>query len=457
VLAPAGLALLGAALTLLVTVPEWLTDGRDEPYGRPLLVALAWLLFAAAALVSRRIPRQVAVPLILLGAVTMPFTAALVQPGGSDDVYRYIWDGRVQASGIDPYAYPPAATELVWLRDPLLWPEDSAWCVPSGTSTAQGEPLTAGCTLINRPGVPTIYPPAAQLYFRAVHAISPPDALARPFQLAGALLAVAITLLLLLSAKVRGADPRSVILWAWCPAVALEAANDAHVDALAALLTALALLCVSRTGNARWSASGGALLGLAIATKVTPLLVLPALARRRPAVVGLAALGTVVVLYLPHVLSVGPGVVGYLPGYLNEEGFASGTRFALLNLVVPSQWAGAVGAVVLIAIAVLVARSTDPDRPWLGAATMTGAALLVATPTYPWYALLLVLMVGMGARTVWLAVVAAGYLAEYAGLLRMDLRLAQRIGYGLALVAVLIVVVRARRRASSPGTARAEV
>jgi hypothetical protein len=172
--------------------------------------------------------------------------------------------------------------------------------------------------------------------------------------------------------------------------------------------------------------------------------------------VGLAALGTVAVLYLPHVLRVGPGVVGYLPGYLNEEGFASGTRFALLNLVVPSQWAGVVGAVVLVAIAVLVARGTDPDRPWLGAATMTGAALLVATPTYPWYALLLVLMVGMGARTVWLAVVAAGYLAEYAGLLRMDFRLAQRIGYGLALVAVLVVVVRARRRAVSPVAARAE-
>ena len=87
----------------------------------------------------------------------------------------------------------------------------------------------------------------------------------------------------------------------------------------------------------------------------------------------------------------------------------------------------------IAAVAVMVARTTDPDRPWLGAATMTGAAILVATPTYAWYALLLVVLVGLGARTVWLGVVAAGYLANFSGLLHVDGLIAQRVGYGLAL------------------------
>jgi hypothetical protein len=88
---------------------------------------------------------------------------------------------------------------------------------------------------------------------------------------------------------------------------------------------------------------------------------------------------------------------------------------------------------------VWVARTTDPQRPWLGAATMTGTALLVATPGYPWYALLVVLMVGLGARTVWLAVVVAGYVASYAAVLHLGATAAARLGYGLALAAVVLV------------------
>lgn len=447
-LRPAALALLGALLVGLVTVPEGLTPGLGT-FARPVLIGAAWLAFVAAILVVRRIPPRVAVPVILAGAVAMPVAAAIPAPGGSDDVYRYIWDGRVQAAGIDPYRYPPASPELTRLRDPLLWPpRETTWCVDAEEQSPQGEPLAAGCTLINRPGVHTIYPPAAQAYFRAVHAVSPPGALARPFQFAGAAIAVATTLLLLFSARSRQADPRSVILWAWCPAVSLEAANNAHVDAVAVALTAAALLLLRRAGPARVTAGGAGLLGLAIATKVTPLLVLPALYRRRPLLIAVTAVAVVALLYLPHVLRVGTDVLGYLPGYLDEEGYANGSRFALITVLVPARWAGLVAVAVLAAVAVAVARRTDADRPWLGAATMTGAALLVTTPGYAWYALLLVLLVGLGARTVWLGVVAAGYLVNYSNLLHVDGRLAQRVGYGLALAAVIAVVWSSRRSAS---------
>jgi hypothetical protein len=422
-------------LAILVTVPERLVPGLGS-FARPVLVALAWLAFAAVLPLSRHVPPRFAVPVILAGAVALPLAATLATPGSSDDVYRYIWDGRVQAAGIDPYAHPPAAPDLVGLRDPSLWPDHSAWCVAPGDRSPQGEPLAAGCTLINRPAVHTIYPPAAELYFLLVHALSPTGSLATPFQLAGAAFAVATTLVLFFAARSRGTDPRWIVAWAWCPAVPIEAANNAHVDVVSTFLTALALLCLCRPRPAGAHLAGGALLGLAVATKLTPLLALPAIARRRPLLVTSTMFGIVAVLYVPHVLRVGPDVIGYLPGYLAEEGYTTGNRFALLTLIVPTSWAPLAAVVVLGAVALLVIRNTDPDRPWIAAATMTGATLLVTTPAYAWYALLLVLLVGLGARPAWLWVVAAGYVAQYSRLLHMDAALAQRLGYGLAVLAV---------------------
>ena len=450
--------MLGVVLAILVTVPEQLVPELGS-FARPVLVGLAWLVFAAALPLSRHVAPRFAVPVILTGAVVLPVVAALGIPGSSDDVYRYIWDGRMQAAGIDPYEHPPAATDLVGLRDPSLWPEHSAWCVAPGDRSSQGEPLAAGCTLINRPAVHTIYPPAAQAYFLLIHLFSPTGSLARPFQLAGAAFAIATTLALFFSTRSRNADPRSVVTWAWCPAVAIEAGNNAHVDAVSTFLTAMALLCLSRPRPAGLQLAGGGLLGLAAATKLTPLLVLPALMRRRPILATSIVVGVIVALYVPHLLRVGPDVLGYLPGYLAEEGYSSGSRFALLTLVIPAPWAGAVAVSVLAAIALFVGRTTDPDRPWIGAATMTGAALLVTTPAYAWYALLLVLMIGFArgeargrqglweTRTVWLTVVAAGYVAQYSRLLHIDGRVAERLGYGFALVAIAVAWQLNRRRA----------
>ncbi|MGI5186413.1 glycosyltransferase 87 family protein [Dactylosporangium sp. CA-152071] len=368
------------------------------------------------------------VPLILGGAVALQLAAGFAPPRSSDDLYRYVWDGRIQVAGIDPYRYPPAAPELREHRDPdFLWAPDGRWCAADG------------CTLINRPAVPTIYPPVAEAYFTVVHVLSPRDGRTGPMQFGAALFALATTALLL-----WGGHGRSVALWAWCPTVAVEAANNAHVDVLAAFLTALAILLVAR--RRVWV--GGAALGLAIATKVTPLLVAPALARRRPLAVAVAAVGAVLAVYAPHVAVVGPKVLGYLPGYLREEGYAGGRRFALLTLLVPGHWAAPVAAVILALVAVWAARAADPDRPWSAAAVVVGAALLVSAPGYPWYSLLLVLLAAAGGRAEWLGVAVAGSLVLYAADIGLDTLLAQRLGYGAAL-AVVVAVAAWRRRTSA--------
>jgi hypothetical protein len=149
------------------------------------------------------------------------------------------------------------------------------------------------------------------------------------------------------------------------------------------------------------------------------------------------------------VLAVGPAVVGYLPGYLDEEGYADGSRFALLTLHVPRPVAALAAAPVQIAVAVAVARHADPARPWRGGLVMTGVTLIVAAPGYAWYAILLVALVALDGRAEWLAVAAAGHVALYATDLHLSRTLAQRLGYGAAASAVIAVML-AQRRLRSP-------
>jgi hypothetical protein len=213
-----------------------------------LPVALGlWALFAAGAWLVLRLPGRWAVALIVVGGIAMQLAALSAGPQGSDDLYRYIWDGRVQAAGIDPYQYAPAAPQLASLRDPFLWPAHAPYCVPAGQrldgSTQLADP---GCTRINRPIVHTIYPPVAEAYFLGVHYLSPAGSGTTPIQAGAAVCAVLLTLLLLYGLPKVGRDRRLAVLWAWCPTVALEAGNNGHVDVLAAGLTAAALILLAR-------------------------------------------------------------------------------------------------------------------------------------------------------------------------------------------------------------------
>jgi hypothetical protein len=426
-----------------------------------LPVALGlWALFAAGAWLVLRLPGRWAVALIVVGGIAMQLAALSAGPQGSDDLYRYIWDGRAQAAGIDPYQYAPAAPQLAALRDPFLWPAHAPYCVPAGQrldgSTQLADP---GCTRINRPLVHTIYPPVAEAYFLGVHYLSPAGSGTTPIQAGAAVCAVLLTVLLLYGLPKVGRDRRLAVLWAWCPTVALEAGNNGHVDVLAAGLSAAALILLARPGSLSRSAgfaagplrralAGGALLALAIWTKVTPVLIVPAVLRRRPVAVITAGITATMIVYLPHVLAVGTGVIGFLPGYLQQEGYANGSRFLLVGMLVPGKWGFLAAFAILAAVALVVLLRGDPDRPWRGAVVMTGVALAVATPPFPWYAMLLVMLVAFDGRVEWLGFAMVRYLANSSPLpgVRIPVLDALRAAYGLALAVVVVVALIRWRR-----------
>lgn len=423
---PACLAWAALATAAVVTLRSGMPNaGRWRLLG---MIGVLWALFALAAWLLLRTPRPVALPLLVVGGIAVQLLALSAPPRMTDDYFRYVWDGRVQAAGIDPYRYPPTAPELAPLRDTWLFPG--------------GQPR------LNHPDVPTIYPPGAQLYFAGLHQAAPPGSRHKPAQVAAAALAVAATAALLWVLRRAGADQRLAVLWAWCPTVFLEAGNNAHVDVLSALLVVLGLGAVAH----RRAGLAGGLLGAAVAVKLLPVLVLPAALRRRPFIVLGAAAGVVAALYLPHVLAVGPRVVGFLPGYLAEGGYDSGKgRFVLLGLVLPPA-AALVAAIAILAVAAGYAwRHAEVARPWRAALPTTGVAFLLITPNYPWYALLLVALVALDGRWEWLAVAVAAYPVYFAGALGLPYVAVQRISYGLALVVVAAVaLIRSRRARECP-------
>jgi alpha-1,2-mannosyltransferase len=358
-------------------------------------------LFAVAVLATVGLTGRRALLLVLAGGLLLQLAALGAGPSSSDDVNRYVWDGKVQLAGIDPYRYPPSAPQLQRLREPPLFYPTAGHC---------GWPLPDGiCSRVNRPDVHTIYPPVAEAAFTATRLASSGRSDGPfPLQVLAGLGSLAVALLLARRAVREDRPAWSVAVWAWCPVTAVELANNGHIDWLAALAMAAGLVSYRR---GRPVLAGG-LVGAAIATKLYPALILPALLRRHPVRVLAAALGLVAASYLPHVLAVGTGVLGYLPGYLKEEDYTNGGRFLLLAKLVPHPALTAAAVLVLLVTALWALRYTDPDRPEQAAVVLVGVGLLVATPTYSWYAVSLLVLVAMTGRVEWLPLVIAPTIAN---------------------------------------------
>jgi len=397
-----------------------------------------WVLFGAAVFALRRVRGRAVVALILAGSAVIGGAAMIGPPNTSTDSARYAWDGVVQNAGISPYAYAPADARLDAVRPDWLFPtpvvvDGEETCAGERTTTVRRDNAPLLCSTLNRTRVPTIYPPAAEIYFAAVRAVVGPDAGYWPLQLTGLLLCVGITGMLLVGMRRRGIDQRHAALWAWCPLVASEGVTNSHVDLLGVAFVLAAAFWVSGSRYFR----GGIMLGIAIGVKLIPVIAAPALIKRQGWKVVGAAVVTFALLYVPYVLATGLGVLGYLPGYLSEEGYEDGSRFALVSLIAPGGSAIVVAALLLAALAGLTIWLSDPERPWLGQLVMIGGTLLVLSPRYPWYALLLLPFIALSGRWEWLAIP----LALTLRLLVPSLMLT-RVSLGLALVLIVIVSVR---------------
>lgn len=409
-------AAFGAAVTIGVLLSVHVARGEALLASRWWLLAqlavwaLSWIVAVATAF---RLPRRRAVPLIFLAALALRLGAIAGPPLTSDDLFRYSWDGRVQAAGISPYEYTPGSPELTQLREPWLWPEERPCPLAYRPD---------GCTRINRSWVHTIYPPAAEAWFGGIYRLAGIDARHKPWQLAGLATDMLTMAVLVQALRRRGRDPRWVALYALCPAPVLEIVNNGHVDGLAILLSLMALTVASApAGEQRqWSlpqreVAAGALVGLAILVKLFPALLVVAIAaaspdRRSRALLrtGGAAAAVCFAAYLPHVLEVGSKVIGFLPGYFREEDYDGAGRYLVAAaLRIPGPLAGPFSALALAGAGAWVWIRRPAAAT--GATVLMGTLLLAASPVQPWYAVTLLAFATLATQLRWTAVVAAGY------------------------------------------------
>jgi alpha-1,6-mannosyltransferase len=363
-------ALVAGGLALLDWEPIGLaSEAHVAAFVTTLCLAGALWLLAVAIVRRGRLPPRT-IWLVLGVAVAMRLLTLTAPPILSSDLYRYVWDGRVQLAGINPYRYLPADDELAFLRDEAAYPH------------------------INRGDYAhTLYPPAAQAIF-ALAAIVTPGVFGMKVMIA-AFDAIAIVVLILLL-RVVGRDPSELLIYAWLPLPVWEFAGNAHIDGVAAGLLALALLIAVR-GHSVWS---GIVLAAATLTKFLPAVVLPAFWRPRDWRLAIAFGVTLVAFYLPYA-SVGWKAFGFLSGYFSEEGFDSGQGIFLLKLlgsvITLPEWASKVYALLVLAtLGALAMRfafsgplpAASGTRVLLQAhqAVILGAVLLIAlSPHYPWY------------------------------------------------------------------------
>jgi uncharacterized membrane protein (UPF0136 family) len=315
------------------------------------VAGIAYLLAIREFFATKEYSRTIVVFGLVVAAAW--HVAFLHLPAGSDDdIHRYVWDGRLQRLGYNPY---------------LVVPSDPA---------AQG--LHTGETRhLNNPDLPSPYPPGAQLFFRAVTAIHEST-----FALKVAFVICDVLIVFVLLDALRFTQRRThlVLVYAWNPLLAIEVAGSGHIDIVGALLLTISAAALIR----RWRATATAALGLAIAVKFLPVVLLPLYWKRvriRDAALGAAVVAALCVPFLNH----GHIPVGSLGTYVRTFRF-NGPVFGLLTRVTsPQVLAGlAVGAGLATAAWL---RKTGRGRALERFAWPMAASLLCAPVVFPWYLL----------------------------------------------------------------------
>ena len=293
-----------------------------------------WLWIAVGVAVACRVP-------LMVGPVNY-----------DSDMVRYVYDGRVQRFGYNPYAVVPS--------DPAL----------AHTHTAD----TARMPSRN---ARTPYPPAAQLFFRLMVTLWES---ARVMKCVLTLLDIATIFIVLQWLRVTGRSEWLFLGYAWNPLVILEVAHSGHIDGLGVFWIALCAYWMTR----RRTSLAAVAFTLAVATKLLPIVLAPLfLGRVKPRDIAIGA-GALLLLYLPF-MTAGVMPIGAVPNVVEHIRFNSPIFRPLAWAVTPT------GAAVFALAAGLAAAAwarwkLDVSAPAAWAWPMA-VTLACAPVIYPWYLL----------------------------------------------------------------------
>lgn len=356
----------------------------------------AWEGFVAAACVSGTLiimlwrRKDVTMPLVIGAALIFRLAIIWLPPVLSDDAYRYVWDGVVQAEGHNPYRYAPEDPELAPLHDESIF------------------------DALNSASYHTVYPPVSQLIFRFGAVFYDYGWRVSYFVIKAVLALLEFGAVLVLARMLR---PEQLLLYAWNPLIVLASAGQAHGEAAAALFLSLTLLALHEGRGSRasvWLACAGWI-------KLYPFVLFPFVWRRygwRSVAAGSAATAALAAPYahaevLPH-------VVESLDLYVRFFEFNAGPYYAVkeaLRLFTGQDWSKQIGpALRFLFLASLPALyffdwrlKWDPRRAF---AITVGAFLVCATTVHPWYLVGILVLVAPAKlpswHWLWLSVLSIG-------------------------------------------------
>ncbi len=344
--------ILGAIMLVALAICSRNFSARGAPsFIIPLTVAgIAYLLSIREFFSRSKVAKRVIVVGLLLAAAWQVLFLRL-PPGADDDIHRYVWDGRVQRLGYNPY---------------IVIPSDPAF---SGLHTPETRTL-------NHPDLPSLYPAGAELFFRVVTAIHESTF---AMKVAFVLCAWAIVLVLLDVLHRSGDGAHWVLAFAWNPLLAIEVAGSGHIDIVGALLLLMSFAALER----RWRAIAALAFGLAISVKFLPIVLLPLYWRRvrvRDAALAALVVGLMYVPFLNH----GRMPIGSLGTYVQSFRF-NDPVFATLERVVSPQTS--TGIAVLVGLLTAIWTRRRPSASADAFAWPMAASLLCAPVVYPWYLL----------------------------------------------------------------------
>lgn len=275
----------------------------DNLQSEPVLTIVTLLLTSTVYLVSvywilrgdRRTPPPHLYIFILGIAIGIRLIAWPLYPAFSDDIYRYHWEGRLQAVGRgNPYLVAPADAKWQWLRDET-YPK------------------------VVLPDFKTIYGPAIELEQRASYSLLaglPAFSRVFWFKLPSALFDLLTLIAITLWLRARREPVERILLYAWCPLPVFEFWINGHNDSMLVFFLATALWLEARYGRA-WT---GAALALAAATKLWPAILFPFVRERvRSGLLGVAVFAALALPYVTDVLENAQYASGFLGGWRNND------------------------------------------------------------------------------------------------------------------------------------------
>lgn len=345
--------ILGATQCVALTICSRYFGDRGSPFFMSwlTLAGIAYLLaiwqFSATPIFPQRL---VVIGLLLAALWNVAFLR--LPPGANDDIHRYVWDGRLQRLGYNPYVVVPSDPAFKTLHTPET-------------------------RNLNNPDLTSPYPPGAQFFFRAITGIRE-SVFALKLAFVISEIAVAFVLLDLLRTSGRAAN--WVLAYAWNPLLAIEVAGSGHIDIIGALLLVISVAALAR----RWRTIAALTFGLAVAVKFLPIVLLPLYWKRVRFRDTVLMAGVIGLLYLPF-LSHGRIPIGSLGVYVQNFRF-NGPIFAALDRVAPPRLAAGLAVLVGLATSTWLRRTRDHWSLDAFAWPMA-ASLLCAPVVFPWYLL----------------------------------------------------------------------